>query len=239
MDFLVYTDSHSYDTHLHVKERHMPNLQVSSNLSSSPQYVSDGTNDSCLAVSTDEVGIGTTSPETALTVLGEVTIMNDTGTTSYLSNSGYPKLYDSSAGGSYPFDLNGHLVIQPRSSASRDIVFATGSSTPSTRMVIDSSGNVGIGTTNPAQSLDVDGDVSLDGSTLNVDATNHRVGIGTSSPAEDFEVARHLSFDSSSRIIFFGDRTTTGSWRICISGGSMIFEKYNGSGWDTKGSFGP
>ncbi|NOR46075.1 MAG: hypothetical protein GQ534_10870 [Candidatus Delongbacteria bacterium] len=47
---------------------------------------------------------------------------------------------------------------------------------------------VGIGTTSPAQTLDVDGDASIDGTTFNVDDVNNRVGIGTSSPDSTLHV---------------------------------------------------
>jgi len=61
---------------------------------------------------------------------------------------------------------NGTLILQPRSSAARPIVFATGNTTPTERMRLDASGNL-----------------AVDTNTLYVDAANNRVGIGTASPA--------------------------------------------------------
>jgi len=61
---------------------------------------------------------------------------------------------------------NGTLILQPRSSAARPIVFATGNTTPTERMRLDASGNL-----------------AVDTNTLYVDAANDRVGIGTASPA--------------------------------------------------------
>lgn len=56
----------------------------------------------------------------------------------------------------YPFTQNGHLVLQPRSSSSRDVVFLTGI-TPVVAMTVRGSGKVGIGTNNPSEKLEVDG----------------------------------------------------------------------------------
>jgi hypothetical protein len=53
------------------------------------------------------------------------------------------------ASGTHPDYAAGDLVIQARSSAARDIYFTTGTPTPVNRMVIDSDGNVGIGTDSP------------------------------------------------------------------------------------------
>lgn len=107
----------------------------------------------------DRVGIGTTSSlETALHVKGEITVQNDPNQWYWLTNSGFPKIYDGSAGGDYPFNTNGNLILQPRSTfqSSYDIVLATGGTTPSSRMVVKGNGRVGIGTTNPSDLLEVD-----------------------------------------------------------------------------------
>ena len=57
----------------------MPNLQVSNNLSSSGQYATDGTNSSSLSVSTDKIGVGTTSPAKKLDVVGDARVRGDDG----------------------------------------------------------------------------------------------------------------------------------------------------------------
>ena len=94
------------------------------------------------------VGIGTASPSGRLHILDSAIFR---GATDYVANTYEAVFSESSTGGSnvYPFNANGNLVIQPRTNtgAARDIVFATGSNTPSTRMIISSGGNVLIGTT--------------------------------------------------------------------------------------------
>ena len=101
------------------------------------------------------VGIGTSSPTHELEVAGRVALV---GTQAAFQNSSIPTIYRSgSSAGSYPFNNFGHLIIQPRCDGSnRDIVFATGTS-GANKVVIDSSGRVGIGTTSPARILDVAG----------------------------------------------------------------------------------
>ncbi|MDB4318179.1 tail fiber domain-containing protein [bacterium] len=77
-------------------------------------------------------------------------------------SEGYASIYSTGAGGSAPFNEAGHLVLQARSSgALRDILFATGNGAAE-RMRIDSSGNVGIGTSSPQK---IHGGASLDGET--------------------------------------------------------------------------
>jgi hypothetical protein len=91
------------------------------------------------------VGIGTNSPSGRLHILDSAIfrMAND-----YVANTYEAVFSESNTGGSnvYPFDSNGNLVIQPRTStgAARDIVFATGANTPSTRMSITSGGIVSI-----------------------------------------------------------------------------------------------
>lgn len=117
--------------------------------------------------STGSVGIGTSSPGYALdvrgdTFLGGVLFKNNQN--AYDSTGiAYPMIGRSTSGGSgtYPFASGGNLVMSARADGS-DVVFATGTTTPSTRFVIKGSGKVGVGTVDPAARLDVaDGGISL------------------------------------------------------------------------------
>jgi hypothetical protein len=62
--------------------------------------------------------------------------------TSYISNSAAASIYYTDGGASYPFNDFGNLVIQPRTSAARSVVIATGSTTPVERAVVKSTGQV-------------------------------------------------------------------------------------------------
>ena len=125
------------------------------------------------------VGIGTTSPADLLDVNGAVHAagnlgigtVNDpeagsagalqlgNGPISFLSNSIDAYVYKTgTTSNPYPFNALGHLVLQPRTSQPRDIIFAVaanGNTTPSPAMVIQNGGNVGIGTTSPTALLSV------------------------------------------------------------------------------------
>ena len=111
------------------------------------------------------VGIGTTAPSQKLEIGGNLTLSeaeNDYLTlygvtkNSFITNS-YSSIYTSNDGGTYPFTSYGNLIIQPRTStgASKDIILATGDTTPVARMTIQAGGNVGIGTTSPGYTLHI------------------------------------------------------------------------------------
>jgi len=69
--------------------------------------------------------------------------------TSYISNSAAGSIYYTDGGASYPFNDFGNLVIQPRTSAGRSVIIATSSAagTPVERLIVDPTGNVGVGVT--------------------------------------------------------------------------------------------
>ena len=120
----------------------------------------------------NRVGIGTTTPATALNVLGN--IQTQAG---------------ASVGADIFTGLNTTLNINT-AGASDAITF---SQSGNTRMII-TGGFLGVGTTTPTTALDVVGEgkfssnLTVDTNTLYVDATNHMVGIGTISPSTTLDV---------------------------------------------------
>jgi hypothetical protein len=157
------------------------------NIDSNTLYI-DSTN--------NRVGIGTTSPSSKLDVNGAVNI----AATAWLTFGSNNTLFSSAA-------VAG-LIIQSPTAGSENIIFRT--STGTERMRIDSSGNVGIGTSSPGAKLEVrgsaifneqglDADFRVEGDTdanlLFVDASTDRVGIGTNAPGAKLEVRGSAIFN--------------------------------------------
>ena len=91
------------------------------------------------------IGVGGT-PITShfITAYGPICVTGTSGgtRTSYISNANTGSIYYTDGGGSGYFTDFGNLIIQPRTSAARSVVIATGSTTPVERAVVKSTGQV-------------------------------------------------------------------------------------------------
>ena len=107
------------------------------------------------------VGIGTTSPGYTLDVNGVISSKGYVATGNYDGPASVPNT------GIFSTNINfadgfGSLIVASRPDAARPIVFATyNGSAMGERMRINSTGNVGIGTTSPAKKLHVVGEVAI------------------------------------------------------------------------------
>ncbi len=156
------------------------------------------------------VGIGTTSPGTILVLNSTDALKIPVGTTAqrptavqgqirYNTDQSSFEGYDGASWGSLggAIDIDQDTQIQVEESADEDkIRFDTAGSE---RVIIDETGKMGIGTSSPAQALDVVGAIAASGnitsagltvdtSTLHVDNTGDRLGVGTTSPLVTLDV---------------------------------------------------
>jgi hypothetical protein len=144
-------------TGLEIRDTYDALLKITDNgpLSGTAKYLSDGLgNDSALALSTAAAGIGTTTivSGTKLTVGGPLAAVGSAGTMGTFETSAsacFIGLKDASGSLVYLGGDDGNFLIQ------------TPSSSYSTKLTLTDAGNVGIGTSAPAEKLDVYGNLNF------------------------------------------------------------------------------
>jgi len=174
--------------------------------------------------SSGNVGIGTSSPGANLHIessSGETgtlikTTASDTGVNLTLNGN---KTSNTGGIGSIQFQNSGDSVGMIRSfrESANDAgglsfwTQATGGSN-SERMRIDSSGNVGIGTSSPQEKLDIDGNIAISGNTLFEEVTSTA---GMPSSAGNKSV--NTDYDSTFSL-------TAGKWLILVNASLQVFQ---------------
>ena len=175
-----------------------------------------------------QVGIGTTTPSQALDVEtneagGTAIDINNTGT-------GDPKIN---------LQLNGTTTFSIGVDNDDADKLKIGTSAPetNTRVTIDNTGNVGVGTATPGAKLDVDGSAIFNesGAAVNfrvesdananmlfIDGTNNRVGVGTGAPDATFQVNGSFKLvdgNQSNGKVLTSDANGVATWQTASGGG--------------------
>ncbi len=174
------------------------------------------TNTAVTVQSTGEVGIGTTSPSSLVEISSGTAgdaVLTLTADTDNNNETDNPGIEFSQDGGVLTSFIQLEGVAGTKSTGSLDNAFLIGSehsgpalqfiTNDNVRMTIDPGGNVGIGTTSPTVTLDVDGDAifnesgadkdfRIEGDTdteiFMVDASADAVGISTTTPSSGLDI---------------------------------------------------
>ena len=134
-------------------------------------FYTDGTDNH---ISAGNVGIGTTSPSTKLHLADSSDVYLTIESTSASTTEEVAIKYSNfSTGSNYWWQgLN--------QSANWSLGYGTSFSGSSTKLLVDTSGNVGIGTTSPGRKLSINGSIELTGSDMTLNTTSAAIRRGTS-----------------------------------------------------------
>ena len=163
--------------------------------------------DSAITEVGGQVGIGTSTPSGQLHVYGAATADVFAGMGTDLING--PAMSYGYAGSSFGRGA-GFFNVRPDALAAAPNPSLRFMTVNQERMIITNAGNIGIGTTTPTVKLDVTGDIKASGSltgatgsvtgnltvdttTLHVDAANNRVGVGTTTPTVALDVVGEIN----------------------------------------------
>jgi len=169
-----------------------------------------------------DVGIGTITPDAALEVVGE-------GIASHLMLTNLDTV-----GPALRLNaLNRDWVIwgtNPGASAGDQKLVFRDYSSAADRMAIDSTGNVGIGTTTPGYKLEVNGNVDADG--FSIDGVPIVAGVSRTLACAGID---NLTVDSSSQVtITFSGVTFTNASHIKLSASAIVTTAATGAGFPAR-----
>jgi len=172
-----------------------------------------------------KVGVGTSSPSEALTVAGNIRANNTNARIgAYGANGSSPGLVLGNSAGT------SHYIIYETvdGSGNRGSLNFFDNVASSNRLTIDTSGNVGVGTTSPSATLDVSGDIKASG-TIGINGAAAQAPLDAISNASGYGIVlRGRSSDNEGRLRFTSNNYAS-IYSELVSTSSALAFNVNGS----------